>query len=123
MNYKREGKGQALVLVHGFLLSSGFWQPLIELLKDRLDIIVPDLPGFAGSGYFPAKDDIPGMAESVLDLLDELEMKFFSYGTFNGRFDRARNYPGARFMPRQVNRICLFFRHRSKIYLIMGGAQ
>ena len=80
MNYKREGKGQALVLVHGFLLGSGSWQPIIELLKDRLDIIVPDLPGFAGSGYFPAKDDIPGMAESVLDLLDELEMNFFLMG-------------------------------------------
>ena len=105
MNYKREGKGQALVLVHGFLLGSGFWQPIIELLKDRLDTM------------------LPGMAESVLDLLDELEMKFFSYGTFNGRFDRARNCPGVRFRPRQVNRICLFFRHRSKIYLIMGGAQ
>lgn len=81
LNYHRSGlppgEGATLVLVHGFLLGSGFWRPQIEHLTDRFDIIAPDLPGFAGSGQVPAVDSIEDLAGSVIGLLDALGVDRF----------------------------------------------
>lgn len=42
----RQGKGLPLVLLHGWGLNSGVWEPLIESLQDEFELISVDLPGF-----------------------------------------------------------------------------
>lgn len=78
MNFRRSGNGPAIVLVHGFLLGSGFWRPLIEFLERDYEVIAPDLPGFAGSGHLPALSNMEDFSDAVLALLDGLGIDRFS---------------------------------------------
>ncbi|MDA0241348.1 MAG: alpha/beta hydrolase [Proteobacteria bacterium] len=78
MNYRRSGSGPTVVLVHGFLLGSGFWRPLIEYLARTHDVIAPDLPGFAGSGHMPALPNMEDFSDAVLTLMDDLGVDRFS---------------------------------------------
>src|SRR5690606_17798084 len=47
-------------------------------LKDRIELICVDLPGFAGSADFPAPDSLSGYAQVVIDHLDKLNVREFS---------------------------------------------
>jgi len=40
------GTGLPIVFIHGWGLNSGVWQPCIELLKDKYQVITVDMPGF-----------------------------------------------------------------------------
>lgn len=42
----RQGKGLPLVLLHGWGLNSGVWEPLIASFQDEYEVITVDLPGF-----------------------------------------------------------------------------
>lgn len=72
LHYKRYGKGESLVLLHGYAGGIGYWLPLIMGLKNGFDIIAVDLPGFAGSAGVPAPVTISGYAASVVELMDQL---------------------------------------------------
>lgn len=67
---RRTGQGTALVLQHGFLCGPGYWQGTADALRERFDVIVPTLPGFADHASEPALDSIPAFAEYLLGLLD-----------------------------------------------------
>lgn len=41
-----QGKGLPLVLIHGWGLNSGVWEPLIPELAENFQVITVDLPGF-----------------------------------------------------------------------------
>jgi len=41
-----KGQGMPLVLIHGWGLNSGIWQPLVDLLAIDFQVITVDLPGF-----------------------------------------------------------------------------
>jgi len=45
-----------LVFVHGWLLSRGYWQPLIELLSPTYQCLAYDLRGFGRSQLYPRSD-------------------------------------------------------------------
>ncbi|MCS7030466.1 MAG: alpha/beta hydrolase [Gloeomargarita sp. SKYG116] len=47
--YDLVGQGQALVFIHGWLLSRDYWQPLIDLLKNDFTCLSYDLRGFGAS--------------------------------------------------------------------------
>jgi len=47
--YKTEGKGNAVVLVHGFIEEGKMWDGMLNSLKKKYKVIVPDLPGFGKS--------------------------------------------------------------------------
>src|SRR5882757_7136543 len=56
LHYLIAGKGDPVVLLHGFGESSHMWLPLIARLADRHTVIAPDLRGFGqssapGDGY------------------------------------------------------------------------
>jgi pimeloyl-ACP methyl ester carboxylesterase len=72
--YDRHGTGEPLVLLHGTGGSRAHWQPLIERLEARRDVLVPDLPGHGASA--PPPDGTPhtpvGYAQVLAELLDEL---------------------------------------------------
>lgn len=48
-NYKREGKGRTVVLLHGWGDAATGLSALAKDLAKKFDVIVPDLPGFGGS--------------------------------------------------------------------------
>lgn len=72
LNHRRFGRGRTVVLQHGFLGGGGYWAGVATALARHFDVVVPDLPGFAGSGALPARDSIAGFAEALWELLDGL---------------------------------------------------
>ena len=63
--YERRGKGTPLVLLHGYPLDHTIWEPVIPLLENDFDLILPDLPGFSES-EMPARTY--GMADYAADI-------------------------------------------------------
>ncbi len=55
--YKVTGKGQPVVLLHGFAEDSNIWNQQIDFLQKYCLLIVPDLPGSGKSGMLQ-KDNI-----------------------------------------------------------------
>ena len=72
LHYYRRGRGPTLILQHGFLGGGRYWAPQVDALCAAFDVIVPDLPGFAGSAAEPARSSIRGHAEALIELLDRL---------------------------------------------------
>ena len=63
--YEHCGKGTPLVLLHGYPLDHTIWEPVLPLLENEFDLILPDLRGF-GESDAPA---IPyGMADLAADI-------------------------------------------------------
>lgn len=51
MFIKQIGQGPDLVMLHGWSMHSGVWQPLIELLADNFTLHLVDLPGHGQSAW------------------------------------------------------------------------
>jgi len=68
--YTIEGKGKPVLLIHGFGEDSKVWNKQVEFLKDKFQLIIPDLPG---SGQSEMIDDMSmeGMAEIIHSLLQK----------------------------------------------------
>ena len=45
-----EGDGEPLLLLHGVMAAGAMFDPLVELLRDRFQMLVPDLRGHGRSG-------------------------------------------------------------------------
>jgi pimeloyl-ACP methyl ester carboxylesterase len=69
------GRGQPLLLVHGFPFDHRMWQGQIDSLSDRCRVIVPDLRGFGGSGVNDGVVTMEQMADDLASLLDELAIR------------------------------------------------
>src|SRR3984957_9301845 len=72
LHYLIAGKGDPIVLLHGFAETSHMWLPLISKLSDRHTVIAPDLRGFGQSsapadGYTKA-----AMAQDIHELVRSL---------------------------------------------------
>jgi pimeloyl-ACP methyl ester carboxylesterase len=72
LHYLIAGKGDPIVLLHGFAETSHMWLPLIAKLSDRHTVIAPDLRGFGRSstpadGYTKAAmaQDIHALVKSL----------------------------------------------------------
>lgn len=71
--YLRHGRGRPLLLVHGIPTSCRLWEPLLGLLGESYDCIVPDLLGLGRSVPAPSADlSSPGQAAMLVELLDRL---------------------------------------------------
>ncbi len=68
------GDSVPLVLLHGFPLSHGVWNKMMEHM-DGLDVITPDLRGFGESAIVDGAYRIADMADDVLALLDALKIE------------------------------------------------
>lgn len=53
VHYVRGGKGEPVVLVHGFGETARMWRPLMPALAKEYTVLAPDLPGLAGSSFMP----------------------------------------------------------------------
>ena len=53
--YRVEGKGKAIMLVHGFIEDGSMWTGMLNGLKKNYQVIIPDLPGF-GKSSLPERE-------------------------------------------------------------------
>lgn len=69
--YLRHGAGRPLLLVHGIPTSCRLWEPLLGILGEHYDCIVPDLLGLGRSApHHDADLSSPGQAAMLAQLLD-----------------------------------------------------
>ncbi len=64
----------ALLLIHGFPLSSQMWEPQLEDLADYVRVVAPDLRGHGGSDSVPGPYSITLLADDCADLLGYLNV-------------------------------------------------
>jgi len=72
--YARQGYGIPLVLIHGHPLDHSIWEPVVPLLENDFDLILPDLRGFGGSEAPGTPYRIADMAEDIAALLASLHI-------------------------------------------------
>jgi pimeloyl-ACP methyl ester carboxylesterase len=53
--YENVGTGIPVVLIHGFPLNHQIWEPVLPILSEKVNVILPDL---RGHGRSPATDGI-----------------------------------------------------------------
>jgi 3-oxoadipate enol-lactonase len=70
--YERRGRGKPLVLLHGYPLDHSIWEPVIPLLENDFDMILPDLRGFGESGLSAGHYGMADIAADIAFLLDAM---------------------------------------------------
>ena len=75
ISYNDLGKGEAIVLLHGFLESKKIWEPFAAELSKKFRVITIDLPGFGESECLAETHTMDLMAEAIYDVLHFLEVK------------------------------------------------
>jgi pimeloyl-ACP methyl ester carboxylesterase len=74
IGFTRQGRGAPLVLIHGYPLDRSIWNPVVPLLEDGFDMIIPDLRGFGASEMLEADRSIEGYASDLTGLLESLQL-------------------------------------------------
>ncbi len=69
INYDIKGKGNVVVLIHGFLETSETWKDFADLLSSDFSVISVDLPGHGKSDIFDEPYTVCKYAESVYVVL------------------------------------------------------
>lgn len=74
--YQEEGKGNVVVLIHGFCEDKSVWSAISKELSSQYRVIAIDLPGFGNSGV-PQHENmtIKEMAREVHELLSSLNLE------------------------------------------------
>jgi pimeloyl-ACP methyl ester carboxylesterase len=75
LHYLIAGKGEPVVLLHGYAQTSHMWRPLIAELANTNTVIAPDLRGFGKSAKPPGGYDKITMARDVHALIASLGYK------------------------------------------------
>ncbi|MBX6364070.1 MAG: alpha/beta fold hydrolase, partial [Gemmatimonadetes bacterium] len=76
MEWRESGRGEAVLLVHGFPLSSALWEEQLRAVPDGWRFIAPDLPGFGASRLDAAGPlTMDGLAYRLVTLLEELGLR------------------------------------------------
>ncbi len=71
--YRHAGSaGENIILLHGNMSSSVFWQTSMEVLEGEFNIIAPDLRGFGDSTYNKPVDSLADFSEDISLLIDEI---------------------------------------------------
>ena len=75
IHYSVQGKGEVIVLLHGFLESMAVWNKFTEKLLQEFKVISIDLPGHGMSDCLAPTHSMDLMAESVNSVLKELQVR------------------------------------------------
>lgn len=77
LHYYDIGRGDPVVLLHGFAMPAALWLPFALPLAHRYRFILPDLRGFGGSHTTPlSRDCLLGQhADDVADLFEALQLR------------------------------------------------
>lgn len=73
--YTTKGTGNPLVFLHGFLESTKIWEPFIEKLSAKRQVICIDLPGHGQSGNISDVHTMELMADAVEAILQHLKIE------------------------------------------------
>ena len=74
IRYIREGAGDPVILLHGYLFGAEWWRPQIDALRDRFDVVAIDLRGQgeseptasqAGYDLWNQVEDVRGVATAL----------------------------------------------------------
>lgn len=71
LHYQREGSGEVVVLIHGFLGSVQIFERIFEPLTKHFDVIAIDLPGHGKSEDPKGEYTMYRYAEDILDVLTQ----------------------------------------------------
>jgi len=77
--YTSKGIGNPLVFLHGFLESSKIWEPFIDELSKKRQVICIDLPGHGKSGNLNPVHTMELFADAVHFILQHLKVKKVSF--------------------------------------------
>ena len=105
VHYDRQGEGDVLVLLHGFLESSEMWRPLAMEFKNSHCVFSIDLPGHGHTGCLGYVHSMESMAEVVLHVLS-----LYSVDTYRLIGHSMGGYVAlalANMDPERVNGLCL----------------
>ena len=69
LHYKRNGSGEVVVLIHGFLGATTIYDKIIEPLTQNFDVIAIDLPGHGQSDAPEGDYTMYRYAEDIVDVL------------------------------------------------------
>ena len=73
--YTRRGKGNPLLLVHGWGADHTVWNDVASLMENDFELILPDLRGFGESSVVESNYQITDMAADLTGLLDQLGIR------------------------------------------------
>lgn len=73
--YERRGRGEPLVLIHGYPLDHTTWNEIASLLENDFDLTIPDLRGMGQSDAVDKIYIIADLASDVAELLDHLKVQ------------------------------------------------
>ena len=76
--YKREGFGEVIFLIHGFLENMNMWDEIALELSKTFEIIRVDLPGFGNSEVLAAPPSMSLYAKCVNQLILDLNTENFT---------------------------------------------
>ena len=65
VHYLAAGRGDPVILLHGYTQTSHMWRPLIPLLAQRFTVIAPDLPGIGDSDIPSGEVDMTTVASRI----------------------------------------------------------
>jgi len=77
--YTSKGIGNPLVFLHGFLESSKIWEPFIDELSEKRQVICIDLPGHGKSGNLNPVHTMELFADAVHVILQHLKVEKISF--------------------------------------------
>jgi pimeloyl-ACP methyl ester carboxylesterase len=72
LEFKRDGAGESLLLLHGTPSSARAWEPLVPDLTHDFEVLRPDFPGFGASPPIATDPTPQAFADEVERLLDTL---------------------------------------------------
>lgn len=78
MAYQDQGKGEVIVLLHGFCGSAQYWEKVQPILAQHYRVICPDLRGHGSTGAPIGAYTLEQMGDDVATLMEQLEIKKYT---------------------------------------------
>jgi pimeloyl-ACP methyl ester carboxylesterase len=70
LTYFEGGKGQTMILVHGYIAEAGNWYTVVPDLKKKYNLVIPDLPGHGQSDPQTDKLTPDDLLNGILQLIE-----------------------------------------------------
>lgn len=74
LNYKPEGEGKPIVLIHGYLENMSMWDKTAKKLSKRYKVLRFDLPGHGLSPVISETHDMESVAREIKKVMDKEEI-------------------------------------------------
>ncbi|MDX8461631.1 alpha/beta fold hydrolase [Mesorhizobium humile] len=71
----RAGSGGPVLFIHGVGMDAKIWQPQIDMMRDRFDLVAIDMLGHGASPLPPQNAELSDFADQAIGLLDHLGLE------------------------------------------------